>query len=224
MSEAAAHAPAIVRRVWAETPRLTGVVLEVEADVAGKYVHPGQYVAVHVERADGQKKRVFLVIASAPGEARAFELLAGETAMTDIAFAEGRTINIDPPQGKGFGVEHARGRDVVVFAIGSGLAAVRPVIDTIRKARSEYGRVTAYLGAHTAADFAYAGHFDAWGRDRIDVVRATSRPWVQDLFERDPVPVSNAVAFLCGNKPMIESTTELLVKCGMARDNVRKNF
>jgi sulfhydrogenase subunit gamma (sulfur reductase) len=217
----APRVPSIVRRVWAETPKLTGVVLEVPAETAQGYVHPGQYVVLH---ADDKPKRVFLVISSSPGEAQAFELLLGEAAMSDLSLGEGRTVNIEPPAGKGFGVDAARGRDVVVFAIGSALAAVRPVIDTIRKSRSEFGRVTAYVGAHSTADFPYSSYFDAWTRDRIDLVLSTSKPWVQEVFARDPVPVDNAVAFLCGNKPMMEATTEILTKAGMPREMIRKNF
>lgn len=211
---------AIVRRVWKETPKLTGILLEVPADVTGTYTKPGQYVVLHA--ADG--RRVYIVIASAPGEPTLIELLLGEQARERLAPVEGLEIPIEPAAGNGFPLDVAKGYDVVLFATGSAIAAMRPVIEMIRKNRSDYGRVTLYFGAHTAEELAYGAHFDSWTRDRVDVVRAISKPWVQDLFERDPVPVDRAVAFVCGHKEMMEAATASLVKAGLAAERIRRNW
>jgi NAD(P)H-flavin reductase len=209
---------AFVRRVWSETPKLTGVELEVPAEVVGAYERPGQYVVLYGP--DG--KKVFIVIASPPGDR--FELLLGAAAREKLAPAEGNKLEIEAPAGKGFPMDVAKGNDVVLFATGSAIAAIRPVIEVIRRTRGEYGRVTLYFGAHTAEEFAYGAHFDGWGKDRIDIVRATSKPWVQDLFVRDPVPLDKAVAFVCGQKEMMEATTEALVKAGLAAERIRRNW
>jgi NAD(P)H-flavin reductase len=215
-----APVPSIVRRIWPETPRLKGLVVEVPQEVADQHVRPGQYV---VAKANGDG-RVFLVIASRPGEARAFELLLGESAEKTLAPIEGGAIEIHPPAGPGFRMETARGKDVLLFAAGGALAALKPVIDTIRMERAAFGRVTLYLGAHTEADFPYAGYYAMWKRDRIDLVRAVSRPWVQEMFEKDPPSVSDAAAFVCGGKQMMADVTETLVRAGLPPERIGRNF
>jgi sulfhydrogenase subunit gamma (sulfur reductase) len=211
---------AIVRRVWKETPALTGVLLEVPADVTASYAKPGQYVVLHTK--DG--KKVFIVIASPPGEPATIELLLGQAALEKLMPVEGQELMIEGAAGNGFPIDVAKGNDVVLFATGSAIAAIRPVIEIIRKNRADYGRVTLYIGAHSLEDFAYGSQFDAWTRDRIDIVRAVSKPWVQDLFDREPVPLDTAVAFVCGQKDMMEACTAVLVKAGLAADRIRRNW
>src|SRR5688572_14883289 len=109
---------AIVRRVWNETPKLHGVILEVAPDVAAAYTRPGQVVVLHPRPSD----KVYLAIASAVGEAQAIELLVGTEAFARLGLLEGKHIELDPPFGAGFPIEMAKGKDVFLFAVGSGLA------------------------------------------------------------------------------------------------------
>jgi NAD(P)H-flavin reductase len=211
---------AIVRRVFQETPRLQGAILEVPEEVARAYDKPGQYVVLHPRPTD----KIFLVIASAVGEARAFEVLLGPAAAEKAKLTEGHHLEIDPPTGRGFGLDDAPGKDLLLFGVGTGVAALRPVIESIRRRRTEFGDVVLYAGAHLPEEHPYRRDEEAWRRDSVRVVRAVSKPWVQDLFRRDPVPVSNALAFVSGMKPMIEGVTETLAEHGMPRDRVRLNW
>lgn len=220
MSEGPEVERAIIRRVWPETERLTGVVLEVSEEAARRYRRPGQIVVLRPPSG----KRVYLVITSAPGEARALELLLGEQAVRDVAPSEGAEVDLERPSGPGFPLELAKGSDVLLFGIGSAIAALRPLVEVIRRHRDDYGRVTAYLGTHTEQDLPYRGDQEGWRRDRIDVVRAISKPWVQDLFERDPVPVAGAFAFIAGTKVMMQDVEARLVKAGMPADRVKRNW
>jgi sulfhydrogenase subunit gamma (sulfur reductase) len=192
----------------------------VPEEVTASHVKPGQYVVLHTD--DG--KKVFIVIASPPGTPGELEVLLGEAAKDKVKPVEGMSIAIEPAAGNGFPIDVAKGNDVLLFATGSAIAAMRPVIEMIRTNRADYGRVTLYIGAHAPEEFAYGSHFDSWARDRIDVVRAVSKPWVQDLFDRDPVPLDKAVAFVCGQKDMMEACTTVLVKAGMTAERIRKNY
>ena len=211
---------AVVRRVWRETSKLTGVVLEVSEDVAKQYTRPGQVVVLR----PNDEEKVYLAIASSPGEAAAIELLMGTAAAEKVNPSEGRSIVMEPPNGKGFPVEMAEGRDVLLFAVGSAIAPIRPLVQMIRAKRSNYGRVALYAGASSEEDFPYRREFEAWKRDRIDVVRAISKPWVQELFERDPLPVDDAVAYVCGMKEMMESVTATLVAAGLPATKIGRNW
>ena len=220
MSDRVERPYATVRRLWPETPWLTGAVLEVPPEIARSHERPGQYVVLYPE----PETKVFMAIASPPGEAQGLELLLGVAAREKLRLSEGARIEIDAPAGKGFPVELALGKDVLLFAIGSGLSAIRPLVSVIRARRAEFGRVTLYAGAHTIEDHPYRGEDRAWQQDGIEVVRAISKPWVQEVFARDPVPVANAVAFLVGTKSMIAGVTETLVAAGMPPDRIKLNW
>lgn len=212
---------ATVRRVWAETPGLTGVVLEVEAEVAAAYRVPGQVTAVHLE---DDKGPLYLALASAPGEARALELLLAPPAVERLQPVEGAQWRIQRPFGNGFALDAAAGHDVLLFAVGSAIAPMRAVVDTIRKDRSRFGRVVIYVGAYTQPDFPYQAEYPAWTADGIEVVEAVDQPWVQDRFRADPCAVENAWAFVCGMSAMMDATTEALVEAGLPAERIGRNW
>ncbi|MBK6685372.1 MAG: hypothetical protein IPG45_12950 [Deltaproteobacteria bacterium] len=210
----------IVRRLWRETPHLTGVVLEVSPELAAQYTRPGQVVVLRPNDTD----QIYLALASSPGEVQALELLIGEAAMAKAKLEQGGQVHLDPPSGPGFKLEMATGRDVLLFAVGSGLAPVRPLIQHLRKNRSDYGQIILYVGAHTEQDFPYQAEYEGWKRDRIDVVRSISKPWVQDRFREEAPDVRNAVAYLVGMKAMIEGVTAALVEAGLDKERIGKNW
>jgi NAD(P)H-flavin reductase len=213
---------ALIQRTWQETPRLKGVLMETAPEIVDMHARPGQFIVAHPNHATGGSK-VYLVLASRP-QRTPFELLLGEGADRSLALEPGMEIEIEPPSGKGYPMPLLKGRDVLLFAAGSGLASIRPVVTLIREARSDYGRITLFCGAHTASDFPYAGEFESWKRDRIDLVRAVSRPYVQDLFVREDVDVSNSAALVCGGKQMMDDVTAVLVHAGIAPEMIQRNF
>jgi NAD(P)H-flavin reductase len=217
------RARALVTRTWQETPRLKGVLVEPSADVAKAHVLPGQFIVAHPRNATNGASKVHLVIASRPGEAP-FELLLGESADRALALEPGTEIEIDPPAGKGYPMEVLKGRDALLFAAGSALASLRPVISLIRESRSDFGRVSLFAGAHTAADLPYSREIEEWKRDRIDVFRAVSRPWVQDMFVDEMFDVSNSAAFVCGGKQMMDDVTAVLIHAGVPADLIKRNW
>lgn len=211
---------AVVRRAWDETPRLTGVVLEVSSEIAGAYERAGQFVEVEY----GGEEPALFAIASSPGEARALELLVGEPARSRGCWSEGTAVSIRGPLGRGFPLSLAEEQDVLLFAQGSALAAVRPLVDVVRRRRWHYRTVRLYIGARTERDFPYATEYSAWQTDGIEIHRAVSRPWVQDRFREAPVDLENAVAFVCGMERMMDDVTAALVAAGLPRDRIGRNL
>lgn len=210
---------ATIETVTEETPSLLRIRVKCDDDVRAKYATPGQVVVVRPTPED----QVYLAIASSPGDDH-LEVLLGPGAAGKIGPEPGKTITMDPPMGRGFDVAMAKGNDVLLFAVGSAIAPIRPLVQFLRKDRSAYGRITLYVGAHTDQDFAFRGEFEDWRRDRIDVVQSVSKPWVQDKFRADPPPVDNAVAYICGMKAMMEGVTEALVAAGMPAERIGKNW
>jgi NAD(P)H-flavin reductase len=211
---------------------LVALVIDVRSTpLADAHVHPGQYVRVGLPGQD----HTFFAIARAPDAGRAtLELLVkrGSPIADALAGAPiGSAVRVSPPLGRGFPLERARGRDVMLVATGSGISPIRSLIGAIRASRTDFGRVTLYWGARTPSAFAYLEELAAWERDGIDVVRTVSRPhgatwtgltgYVQaHLPQRD---LAGSVAFLCGQEEMIRGVAEALVARGMPRDAVLTN-
>jgi sulfhydrogenase subunit gamma (sulfur reductase) len=218
------EAIAEVERVWTETPRLLGASLLVPPELARAHLHPGQVVRAF----DPEGEALHLALASvppSPDEPRPrFELLVGQPAASRLGLAAAARLRLQGPSGPGFPLAQARGQDLLLFAAGSGLAPLRPVVELVRRARSDFGQVTLYVGAHTREELPYARHFDAWDRDRIDVIPSVSRPWVQERFADDPPPVHSAYAFVAGMPAMVDGVTEALAAAGMPRARVLRNW
>lgn len=213
----------VVRAVSQETPNLKSVVLEVSAEVAARYERPGQVVAFQPE--DGpDAKPLYIALASRPGEARAFEVLLGPPAAARLDSREGAVWRFTGPFGAGYPLDKARGKDVLVFAVGSALAPLRPLIWSMLADRAAYGAITLYMGAHTDADFPYATDMKAWEEAGVTVRRSISKPWVQDVFRGDPPALDNTFAFVCGMNEMMEGVTLALTEAGLPAEQVGKNW
>ncbi|MEZ4310866.1 MAG: hypothetical protein R3F14_22720 [Polyangiaceae bacterium] len=222
-------------RIASITPAAEGLIhvsLDVPPEVVASHTTPGQYVKVSVEGAG----EGFFAVASRPDAAsgRVDLLLKLGGAVTDAisklpAGAVVRTTNV---QGKGFPIDRAPGRDVVLVATGSGISPVRSVIETILLRRADYGLVSLYFGARTPASFAYQADFEVWRAASIEVFPVVSRPqdtgwngltgYVQTHL--GGLHLSTALAFLCGQKAMVEAVRAALSERGMPAENVFLNF
>ena len=202
--------PATVVEAWRETPVHTAVRLSVPEALAQAHHHPGQYVLL--ELAPGITSP--FAIASTPGE-RDFELLLGRDALAQLGAEIPGSFSLSAPQGPGFAVERAIGHDVVVFAVGSGMSAVRPLLELIRERRDEFARVVLFAGARSEAEHLYRGFDAPWRDAAIDVRRSVGRPWVQDVFAAAPLKLEHAYAFAAGMDAMIVAVRQTLGDHGL---------
>lgn len=200
--------------------------------LVGAHRVPGQYVKLALE---GVGESSF-AIASAPnpsGSVLEF-LIKGGAPLADAlrALPVGAKVKVSAVQGKGFPLEKAQGKNVLLFATGSGISPVRSLIGLIREDRQTYKHVRLYFGARSPDEFAYADELAGWERDGIIVVRTVSQPgnsgwegltgYVQSHVPDEPL--QDSVAFLCGQKAMVQGVTEALVRQGLAKENIFLNF
>lgn len=227
-----------ILRAWDEGPRLRALVLDLAGSgLASKFTVPGQYVRA---KAPGAPKEAFLAIASAPG-APTIELLVQRTGEPTPAAAdriadlrEGDRVEISSPGGKGFAVDAARGHGVLALAGGSGISAIRSVVEHVALHRDDFRRVVFLVGARTKNDLAYRGLFDRWRDARIEVDATLSRPedpnwtgrtgYVTAVLEDLSLDAADTFAFLAGGKPFCQATTEALVGLGVPPERVSLNF
>jgi len=204
---------------------LHALVLEVPSELAAGYTVPGQYVQL----GRGEGKPAFMAIASAPG-GDTFEFLIQRTdgmagQICDVQ--AGDTLECSAVMGKGFAVDELDGREVVFMAGGTGISAVRAVIES----RSDWsGRL--YYGARSPELMAYRDRFTDWEARGVRVVPTLDEAhegyfqgYPQQAYGADPLAdASNAALVLCGPGPMCEAATNLLVAAGMPVERALKNY
>jgi sulfhydrogenase subunit gamma (sulfur reductase) len=230
------HAQVRVLEAWDETPGMRAVRLELPFTFARAHQRPGQVVKVSTAAGDG-----YFALASAPSEEPHADLLlkrgSGKVADAAIATASpGAALDVSAPFGKGFPWEEARGRDVLLFAAGSGIAPVRALVQHLTASRDDFGRVTLFYGQRHGGEFAYAGERLGWERRGVRVVLCPSQEddaWpgvrgrVQEVARAlalggaEPV---KTVAFVCGMTAMVSEVKATLAEAGVPPARVHLNF
>lgn len=140
-----------------------------------RYRRPGQFVALAT--AAGADESLFAIASPPAPEAASLEILVRTgTASADAlaALAPGDALLMSDPDGPGFDLAAARGRDLLMLAAGSGIAPVRAAAHTIAADRASFGDVALYYGQHHEDDFAYRADLDALATRRIRLVLAVS--------------------------------------------------
>jgi len=212
---------------------LTDLTLDVSVGpLADTHQRPGQYVRL---RLPGHEEGMF-AIASRPGVPGQWDLLVkvgGALPNALLHLPLGSQVEVSKPEGRGFPLEQVRGKDLLLFATGSGISPIRSVIESIRQDRSAYGKVTLYFGARTPGAFAYVKDFESWERAGIRVVPTVSQPgvsgwqgltgYVQAHLAEAPL-APDTIAFVCGQREMVEGVVQALKARGLAPDAIHQNF
>ncbi|GHF37440.1 FAD/NAD(P)-binding protein [Streptomyces griseosporeus] len=140
----------------------------------------------------------------------------------------GDVVGLRGPYGTAWGLEAARGRDVIVVAGGIGLAPLRPLILQTVAAPEAYGRVSVLVGARTPADLVGREEIPRWPTAFTGVTVDRPDPgWHGDvglvtaLLDRAPFEAARTSAFVCGPEPMIRATARDLTGRGVAPERVR---
>lgn len=143
----------------------------------------------------------------------------------------GDAVGVRGPFGTPWGIESARGRDVLIVAGGLGIAPVRPIVDEVLTNRTDYGAVTMLFGARSPELLLYAERIAGWrGQFDLEVevtVDTAGSEWRGDvgmvtrLIERARLEPTETVAFVCGPEVMMKFVALALVDRGLAPDNVR---
>lgn len=212
---------------------LTDLVLDIQGTpLVGTHAYPGQYVRL---RLPGLEEGIFAIASPPSPQGTHWEfLLKDGSPLPDalIRLKPGDRVEVTRPEGKGFPLERARGRDLLLFATGSGISPIRSVIASIRSERQTYGRVTLYFGARTPSAFAYSDELHEWEAGGVRVVRTVSQPgvsgwqgltgYVQACLGEESV--EGAIAFLCGQSEMVQGVKATLQARGVPRGDIFLNY
>ena len=219
---------------WDETAALRAVRVDLGV-LAGEHRLPGQVVKIRTRAGEA-----YFALSSGPAADRRADLLlkrGGRIADAAVsAAAPGRDLELTAPFGKGFPVAEAEGRDVLLFAAGSGIAPIRSLVQHILGRRERFGRVTLFYGQRHGADFAYRREHPAWERGGVRVVLCPSREddawrgvrgYVQEVARTLAFGGSSpgdSVAFVSGMHTMVDDVRAVLAGAGVPPARVHLNL
>ncbi len=148
------------------------------------------------------------------------------------ALEPGQTLGVRGPYGRGWDLDAASGRDVVIVGGGLGLAPLRPVVHETLRGRDRYGRLAFLAGARTPEDLLYMSELGQW-RARTDlqtevtVDAVPGREWrgdvgvVTTLLPRIPFDPGRVVALVCGPEVMMRFVAAELLRQGVAPGDIQ---
>lgn len=147
------------------------------------------------------------------------------------AKAAGDTVGVRGPFGRGWDLEAAKGRDLVMIAGGIGLAPLRPVIYYVLSHRAQFGEVWLVMGARTPDELLFRAELDSWWHDGVIKVRTTvdrgGPGWEGNVgivtleLPRVNVDPQRTVAMVCGPEVMMRFVSLNLEERGVTPDRIQ---
>ncbi len=182
------------------------------------HVHPGQVVVI----SDDEGGRGYFALASHPGEPAALWVRpTGGTAAWLASRRPGDAVGTLQAVGEGFAPEIDTRRAWLVLVTGTGLAAVRALVER-RRHTTPTAEITVVHGARSERDRPGAELLDAWERAGVHVLRTVSgAPRVQVIGEtwlRDP----SVAVYVAGPRGLLDDADAIRTASG--GDPVRRNF
>jgi NAD(P)H-flavin reductase len=143
----------------------------------------------------------------------------------------GEVVGVRGPFGRGWDMEAAKGRDLVIVAGGIGLAPLRPVVHAVLADRSSFGKVALVVGARTPGELLFRSELDGWWRDGAITVRTIvdqgSADWqgnvgiVTNELPRVAVDPERTVAMVCGPEVMMRFVALHLAERAVTADRIQ---
>lgn len=224
-----------VEEVWEESARYLAFRVRVDRRFRQEYTVPGQYVTLSPEQFEPR----FLVIANAPAPDQTgpteWEFLVNrhtELGRSMDPVESGTNLELSPPEGPGYPIEEAAGRDLLCFVTGSGIASIRPTIQFwTRNPETAPRSIHLYYGESHSDDFAYLDETETWEGAGVEMFRcaggeqgaAGAFEYVQDAFEARAPALGNAVVFIAGAKVMKRAVIGRLVDRGFPLERIVTN-
>lgn len=193
----------------------------------------------------------YFAIASAPEDKSGLEFLiriyepslrpsevsvpkGGGVAEALFRIKKGDVVKGKGPIGKGFPIDLYRGRDLMLACVGSAIAPMRSVIQSIRYRRADFRKVVLVAGAFYPQDFPFLDEIEDWRQSDIDVILTVTHTnkigWngktglVQSHFKEILNGLSKPIVLICGMKAMMEQGKDELIHLGIATNEILTNY
>jgi NAD(P)H-flavin reductase len=137
----------------------------------------------------------------------------------------GAMLGLRGPYGRGWPLEAAEGRDLVIVSGGLGLAPLRPVLYAILADRDRFGAVSLIHGSRGPEDILFRRELEVWDRrPELEVMTTVDHApagWrgevgvVTRLIPRAGFHPARAAAFVCGPEVMMRFAIAALSDAGL---------
>ena len=221
--------PYIVKQVEEETPDTFSLAVHPSEHVNGTAFLPGQFsmvsvfgvgeLPISISGDPSEKKNLVYTVRS-----------VGKATHALVSRKTGDEVGVRGPFGRGWPLDAARGKDVVVVAGGIGLAPLRPVIYEVLQNRDLYGRLVVLYGARSPREVLFRNELKTWARQRdtqfLTTVDYGGLSWhghvgvVTTLLKYARLQPSRSVAMLCGPEIMMRFVTRDLETQGFRRADI----
>ncbi len=156
--------------------------------------------------------------------------IVGRTTRVIDRLGVGDVIGLRGPFGRGWPLQDARYKDVLIVTGGLGCAPVTGAIDYLFRRRGAYGHVTILHGVKKPADLIHRDRFEYWRRQPDTTVMLTSdqpdRSWrdrtgvVTELFDELTIDPLRTTSFMCGPEVMIRFAAGHLRERGLSTHSI----
>ena len=133
-------------------------------------------------------------------------------------------IGVRGPYGKGWPLNLAKGKDLILVAGGIGLAPLRPVLEYVSNNRDEFNKVILLYGARRKEDLLFQEDFARWRSNQIECLATLDLGdpnWnghvglVTSLLNYIDFNPDKALAMICGPEIMFRFVSQDLIRRGM---------
>jgi sulfhydrogenase subunit gamma (sulfur reductase) len=142
----------------------------------------------------------------------------------------GDEVGVRGPYGRGWPLESAEGKDVIIVTGGLGCAPVVAVIHYVLKRRERFRRLIILQGVKHSHDLIWRASYERWAQapDTQVLVAANTTealwPWhigsPIDLVNQAEFDPANAVAMICGPEGMIVAAAKSLAARGLPEADI----
>lgn len=143
---------------------------------------------------------------------------------------KGDQIGLRGPYGRGWPLDEAKGKDILIATGGLGCAPVVAVINYVTRRRDQYGRLVIMQGVKHSADLLWRDCYEGWAKQpntqvllAADVAGsnwpfATGR--ISALLDQAKYDINNTTVMMCGPEGMMIGTTKDLEQRGVPDSSI----
>lgn len=221
--------PVVIRKIIWENDDTFTLTLDLDGIGGGYAFLPGQFNMVYVFGTG----EAAVSISSDPARPGTLDHTIHRVGLVTSALAQkkrGDLIGIRGPFGSSWPIEVAKGKDVCIASGGIGLAPLRPVIYSMLKNRSAYGRIIVLYGGRSPLDLLYRVELERWANDfEVEVLVTVDRgdsSWkghigvVTSLFQYIKLDARETIAYVCGPEIMMKYTIDELERRGVPQEQM----
>ncbi|CAM2921090.1 hydrogenase/sulfur reductase gamma subunit [Legionella steigerwaltii] len=142
----------------------------------------------------------------------------------------GDRIGVRGPYGRGWPLDQAQGKDVVVLTGGLGCAPSVSIIEYILARREQYGHLSILQGVKHSDDFIFRKQYAIWQKSPNTVIHVAADqagpkwPWaigyVTDMIDKLNLNPAHTIVMMCGPEMMMNTAVKVLTQRGIAEHDI----